>query len=86
MEDFVLLGRQVKEYSDEAKKVSPFRMFIYRAFLLKNWGYILFLALFFGVALGGGYLLGMLENKIFSWIFMGVVAVLFVLIPILIVY
>lgn len=85
MEDFVLLGRQVKEYSEEVKKVSPFRMFVYKAFLLKNWGWALFLALFIGFALGGGYLLGMLENKIFSWVFMGASAVLFVLIPIFIV-
>ena len=40
--------------------------------------------MFLGVALGGGYLIGMLENKIFSWIFMGVCALVFVLVPILI--
>lgn len=85
MEDFVSLGRLVNEYNEEIKKVSPFRMFVYRAFLLKNWGYLLFLTLFIGVALGGGYLLGMLDNKIFSYIFMGVSALLFVLIPVFVV-
>ena len=85
MEDFVSLGRLVTEYGEEIKKVSPFRLFVYRAFLLKNWGSLLFLALFLGFALGGGYLLGMLENKVFSWIFMGLVAISFVLIPIFIV-
>lgn len=85
MEDFVSLGRLVNEYNEEIKKVSPFRMFVYKAFLLKNWGYLLFLALFVGFALGGGYLLGMLDNKIFSYIFMGVSALLFVLIPVFIV-
>ena len=84
MEDFVAVGRLVNEYNDEIKKVSPFRVFAYRSFLLKSWGYALFFTLFMGVAFGGGYLLGKLD-AIYSWIFMIALAVAFLLAPIFIV-
>ncbi len=81
MEDFVSLGRLLNEYENKTRNVSRIKNCIFSAISMKNFGFVIFWALYIGVALGGGYLLGMLENKIWSWLFIILTGLAFITFP-----